>query len=393
MTVQTVSHYPGQESSNSPVSRREPTVSLQNVREYCQRGAERQARGHFAGALADFEQAVALDPTSVEARNGRGMSRHLRGDLAGAIADYDEVVRLSPSYPQAFNNRGLARQALGDLARAVADYDAALALNPRYAEALSNRGLARQALGDLDGAVADYDAALAFTPAQDAAMLYHNRGAAKQARGDLDGALADFDQALRINPGHLPTYNNRGMVHKARDDYNAALTDFNQALAMTAREMAAPLYHNRGGVRVLLSDFAGAIADYDEALQIDPLFYIAYLSRANARYHKRDLMGYVDYRMAFKLNAEGSARELVRLVAEDVARDPEAVLTNCRKHLRISPNDLTAYSRRGLTLLFLGREAEAEADFVQAYALVPDAKAHLDPIIKAAREYLARKPA
>jgi tetratricopeptide (TPR) repeat protein len=390
-----ISPYPFSDGAKS-LAMTMKTVSLspdqvtEAVHTYCRRGSERRARGDLAGALADFEQALAADPSAALARHGRGMTRHLRGDLAGAIADYDEVVRSSPGHAQAFNNRGLARHAQGDHAGAIADYDRALALNPGYAEALGNRGLARHAQGDHAGAIADYDQALAFVAMADAATLYHNRGAARQALDDLDGALADFDRALAINPRHTATYNNRGTVHKARANLEAALADFNQALALTPRPLAAPAYHHRGGIRVLLNDFAGAIADYDEALRINPQFYVAYLSRGNARYHQRDLMGYVDYRMAFRLNAEESARELVRILAEDMQRGPEAVLENCRKHLRISPNDLTAYARRGLTLLLLGRDADAEADFAQAQALTSDARAHIDLIVQAAREHLAR---
>ena len=46
----------------------------------------------------------------------RGVSRHSQGDLAGALADLDQALELNPGYPEAYNNRGATRQAGGDLA-------------------------------------------------------------------------------------------------------------------------------------------------------------------------------------------------------------------------------------------------------------------------------------
>jgi hypothetical protein len=62
----------------------------------------------------------------------------------------------------------------------------------------------------------------------------------------------------------------------------------------------------------------------------------------------------------------------VRILASDLKRDPEAVLRNCRKHLRINPSDVIAMARRGLTLLLYGRAQEAEADFSAIASLCPD---------------------
>jgi hypothetical protein len=43
--------------------------------------------------------------------------------LADAIADYDEAICLNPGDVDAFYNRGNARQVAGDLAGAIADFE------------------------------------------------------------------------------------------------------------------------------------------------------------------------------------------------------------------------------------------------------------------------------
>src|SRR5262245_28372185 len=55
--------------------------------------------------------------------NNRGVAQRSRGDLAAAIADYDEAVRLNPDYARAYSNRGNAFYERGEHDRAIADLD------------------------------------------------------------------------------------------------------------------------------------------------------------------------------------------------------------------------------------------------------------------------------
>ena len=57
-----------------------------------------------------------------------------------AIADYDQAIRLDPKYAAAYHNRGLAWYAKKEYDKAIADYDEAIRLDPKYAVAYDNRG-------------------------------------------------------------------------------------------------------------------------------------------------------------------------------------------------------------------------------------------------------------
>jgi tetratricopeptide (TPR) repeat protein len=315
----------------------------------------------------------------------RGFDRSRRGDLTGALADFRQAILIEPGCAVAWNNCGLLRHAQGDPAAALTDFDRALVARPDFAEALVNRGLALQALGRCDEAMADFDRALCCTSEDSRANALHNRGTLKQARGDWHGARADFDAALATDPGHHPTFVNRAAVRKALGDLAGALADLDGAQVLTAPERAGPIHHLRGGVKVLQSDFRGAIAEYDRALALEPANVVYLLSRATARYHFRDPRGVIDYRTAFRLNPRQAAQEMLRVLVESVRPDPEAALTNCNKHLRISGHDALAYARRGWTLVLLGREAEAEADLTLFGELLPDLKGYLDSVTELIR--------
>jgi tetratricopeptide (TPR) repeat protein len=331
-----------------------------------------------------MSHATTTDPATATAFNRRGMSRFVQGDLSGALADFRTAAQCRSDCPEPWNNCGIVRQRLGDLAGALGDFDQALALQPDYAEARNNRARARQAMGDHQGALADFDRALDCATGRFRASVLHNRGAMRQHLGDVSGALADFDRALEIDPDHVATHVNRGEARKEAGDLDGALADFDCALVRTPAAAAAPIYHARGGVRALRNDFAGAIAEYDDALRIEPGYYLAYISRGHARYHRRDPHGLADYLTAFALNPEGTARELLRFLTEGVRRDSHEVLDNCDRHLRLDGEDLLAHARRGVTLVLLGRDGEAAPHLARLRARVPAVAPLLDRILELA---------
>ena len=60
-----------------------------------------------------------------------------------AIADYDQALRVQPDNMLAYIHRGLAKARMGDFEEAIIDFNQALQLQPNYAIALMNRGLAK----------------------------------------------------------------------------------------------------------------------------------------------------------------------------------------------------------------------------------------------------------
>ena len=91
------------------------------------------------GAMEEFEKALALDPNNPQAHLGRGIGRlaappGFGGDVDGAIADFEAAIAKEPS-PEAYYRLGeaLDRKKLHD--QATAAYRNALRLNPNYAEA------------------------------------------------------------------------------------------------------------------------------------------------------------------------------------------------------------------------------------------------------------------
>ena len=94
-----------------------------------------------------------------------------------AIADYDQALRVQPDNMLAYIHRGLAKARMGDFEEAIIDFNQALELEPDNESAYINRGLAKYNLGRSQEAIADYDQALNLQP--DSVLAYYNRGAGK----------------------------------------------------------------------------------------------------------------------------------------------------------------------------------------------------------------------
>ena len=64
----------------------------------------------------------------------RGKVSFRKGDYKTAIAEYDEAIRLNPKLAKAYFNRGTAFYLIADRERAIADLSEAIRLDPSYAQ-------------------------------------------------------------------------------------------------------------------------------------------------------------------------------------------------------------------------------------------------------------------
>lgn len=127
------------------------------------------------------------------AYNNRGLAYEVMRDHDEAIADFDEAIWLDPKFAHAMYNRGISYVAKGDYVRAIASFTDAIRVDPKYALALDSRGSAYRSKGDYENAIADYSAAIKADPTS--VYAYNRRADAYLALGDKDHAAADLRAA------------------------------------------------------------------------------------------------------------------------------------------------------------------------------------------------------
>lgn len=130
------------------------------------------------------------------------------GEYDLAIADFSQAIALEPDNALAYFDRGIAYGSKGDYDLAIADFGQAIALNP-------------------DLSIADSGQSITLNP--DAADTYYTRGRNHASEERYALAIACYNQAILLNPNDGSAYNARGQAY--RELGNVAQADANEERA------------------------------------------------------------------------------------------------------------------------------------------------------------------
>ncbi|MEO7910252.1 MAG: tetratricopeptide repeat protein [Roseiflexaceae bacterium] len=272
--------------------------------------------------LALYDAAIATAVAGGDAK-AQAAAYYERGNVqldAGAneaaIADYDKAIALDPSNPRAFNNRALAYVALGQLDPALADYAAAIKLDPGYVRAYENRLRLLEQRGDLNSMVADYRQLAVLDPAH-AARYRYREGSALQGLRDFTGARQAYDAAIAADPQQVDAWYERGLLSFAEGKPAAAISDLDAALRLSPR--AANGWYARGLARSATSDHVHAIADFTQALALKPEYPEALMGRA-AAYHRanQDALARTDLAAIENMTLDDTLKAALDVLSEQV---------------------------------------------------------------------------
>lgn len=136
-------------------------ATLRRERAYCYESLDR-----YDEAIADLEEALALDPDDAESWYARGRCRP-ETQRAEAIADYSRALEIDPRRGETLSARATLRLLGEDHDAAFADASLALEINPEIAGAHFARGVVHHMRGDLVEAKEEYEVAVRLAPEED----------------------------------------------------------------------------------------------------------------------------------------------------------------------------------------------------------------------------------
>jgi tetratricopeptide (TPR) repeat protein len=217
--------------------------------------------GQYNRAIADFNQAIKLNPKNSQFYYNRGVTYSDKGQHDRAISDYDKAIKLNPKIAGIYNDRGVAYKKKGQYDRAIADYGRALKLNPKYSLAYWNRGLAYEKMGQRRKAIADFRKFLQLRPGNKFGLNalkrleVANQGNSQNQRTAADDKKICF--AFSFDPKkYIKTEVKIRACGRVIDS------------GLLSGDKLAEVYNQRATFRCLVGDLIGATKDAIEVLSI-----------------------------------------------------------------------------------------------------------------------------
>ena len=112
---------------------------------------------HYDRALADYDRALALDPSLARVVEHRASVLVWTERYDEGIAAFTRLIELRPDDFEAWGQRAGTKMRKGDFRGAVDDYSQALRMNPDYALGRIGRASMLEELEDYEAAIADYE--------------------------------------------------------------------------------------------------------------------------------------------------------------------------------------------------------------------------------------------
>ena len=131
---------------------------------WLKKGIEQVNQGDLNGAIASWEQAISINPNSIEAWYNRGGTLGTLGRLAESLTCFEKLIELQPSDHMFWNGLGNTFYRLERWEDALNAWDKVLKFKPDYYQGWYNRACALEHLNRLPEAIESYQKALEIQP-------------------------------------------------------------------------------------------------------------------------------------------------------------------------------------------------------------------------------------
>jgi len=219
-----------------------PNSQPKSAQEHVQAGNQLLDEGRIASAVAEYEEAVRLDPEAIEAHVQLANIAASRGQVGASEARFEALLDDHPDNPMALAGWGKLLAATGRLEQAQQVLRRAAESDQPSVEATVNLARVLTALGRNEEAIAAFRRAAELGASESAAFLLDWADVLQQL-GHLDESLTRVEQAASIAPADPAVLEALGRAYLYRGRSGEALNILQRALAATDRD--SPHYEAR----------------------------------------------------------------------------------------------------------------------------------------------------
>jgi TolB-like protein/Flp pilus assembly protein TadD len=182
--------------------------------------------GRYDDALVQFDNALLINPKSVDALDGLANTYRLDHKSQLAEETFLRAIRLQPNYWRGYMSMGGFLFVSGRFEEAIPYYRRITELMPDNAQAFNDLGAAYYLLGDFDQSAESLQQSLALEPT---ALAYSNAGSSLFFLGRYRDAVDMYQKAVEYAPEDFQNWGALGDAYQYADDLE---------------ELAEPMYGN-----------------------------------------------------------------------------------------------------------------------------------------------------
>lgn len=217
---------------DDPLRREVMALNLGSIA-HIRRAADLERAGQIEGAIAEMQEALRVEPGSVQAETNLVSLYGRLGRYDEAAAHYKAGLAIDRDQADLHYNYGVLLMKQGRNGEAETAFREAVRINPAYVEARNNLGTLFEQQGQLDAALREFEAAVERRPGDRTAHFHIGRILANQQK--YDDAVQHFLKTLSPEDDNTPRYLYAlGATYARMGNYPDALASLRKARSEAA---------------------------------------------------------------------------------------------------------------------------------------------------------------
>ena len=202
-----------------------------NADEWLEQGNRLAKEGLYSNAVDAYNQSLKLNGLNAKGFTYRGVALQHLGNNNAAMADFEQALSINPNESAAWQGKAATYIETGDYRMAIKAADRAIELSHSSEDKIENayllRGFAQNRLEKYDDALMAFDKAIEIDPKR--LDLWQNKAYTLTKLGRFVEVLKCYEVMTGIDPDNAEIWSKKGEIHLALGQINEANEAFSIA--------------------------------------------------------------------------------------------------------------------------------------------------------------------